>query len=101
MTPHDPAYYQTPPPLSKCSSPTLSAIFAYRAYQLDPIMQPPPTLAQVRLIACYLYEYIHAPVFTYPADELKRLRASAEHIVTVRHLADWLWDCRKIGLEPL
>jgi hypothetical protein len=76
------------------------AIAVYVKYRAEPVMEPPPNAYEVRLIAMYLYEYIHAPVHLL-SDELADLRRRVEQIRSLRELADWLWDCRRIGLEPL
>jgi hypothetical protein len=103
MTPVDPDLYTRYgiPLTAHAYGPTRAAIAAYIAYRDDPIFAPAPTDAQVRLIAQYCQHYIAAPLFTCPADELRRLRREVDHIRTVRELADWLWDCRRIGIEPL
>jgi hypothetical protein len=78
---------------------TDAAIAAYRAYGRDPIFNPPPTLAQVRLLGEYCQDFINE--YTYPVDELKELRRRIATVKTLTDLADWLWDCRRIGIEPL
>jgi hypothetical protein len=87
-------------PLTPTRGPTGRAIAAYRAWTADPIFVPPPTVAQVRLLAEYCQDYIHQ--FTYPVDEVNELRRRVVHIRTATDLADWLWDCRQMArLEPL
>jgi hypothetical protein len=44
---------------------------------------------------------INAPIFSLPAEELIQLRARILHIRTLNELVDWLWECRRIGIEPL
>jgi hypothetical protein len=81
-------------------TPTDAAIAAYRAYEVDPIMEPEPTVAQVRLVAEHLQEYINER--TFPAEPITYLRRRVVYIKTLDDLADWLWDCRKFArLEPL
>jgi hypothetical protein len=105
MTPRDPdprTRYGTPPLAAHAGASTRAAIAAYVAYRNDPVMEPKPTDAQVRLVAQYCQEWIRSPLFTYPADGLAQLRWDVERIRTVADLADWLWDCRRImRLEPL
>jgi hypothetical protein len=100
MTPNR-VTHATIPLIADAYAPTQAAIAAYIAYRDDPVMEPAPTDAQVRLVAQYCQHYISAPLFTYPADELRRLRWEVEHIRTADDLARWLWDCRRIGIEPL
>jgi hypothetical protein len=105
MTPRDPDLYTRyglPSTAQEPNgSPLRAAIAAFRAWSHDPIFVPLPTVEQVRLLAEYCQDYIRAPVFTYPAQELAVLRAMVVQIRTVRQLADWLWECRRIGIEPL
>jgi hypothetical protein len=77
-----------------------AAIAVYVAYRADPVMEPPPNAYEVRLIAMYLDEYIHAPVHLL-STELAELRRDVEYIRTLNDLANWLWDARRIRLEPL
>lgn len=105
MTPRDPDLY-TRYGLPQTSwtydgSPMRAAIAAYTAWRDDPIFIPMPAPGQVRLVCQFLQDYINAPIFTYPAEELIQLRARIEHIRTLKELADWLWECRRIGIEPL
>src|SRR3954467_7623402 len=107
MTPIDPNLYTRyappglPPLTAHVTGPPRAAIAAYQAYCADPIFQPAPTLDEVRLVAQYCQEFVNAPLFTNPADELRQLRAAVVQIRTVKELADWLWDCRAIGIEPI
>jgi hypothetical protein len=80
---------------------TSAALSVFVAYRADPIMEPRPTPEQVRLVAQYCEEYIWSPTFCFPAEELAELRRRVAYICTLRDLADWLWDCRRIGIEPL
>jgi hypothetical protein len=84
-----------------CQRNTDTAIAAFTAYRADPIMEPRPTLQQIRLVAQYCEEYIWSPSYCYPTEELADLRRRVAYIATLRDLADWLWDCRRIGIEPL
>jgi hypothetical protein len=95
------ATHATLPLAAHTDAPTRCAIAAYLAYTADPVMEPRPTLQQVRLVAQYCEEYIWSPDFAYVSPELAELRRRVEHICTLRELADWLWDCRAIGIEPL
>jgi hypothetical protein len=104
MTPRDPDPHTRYgiPLTAHAYAPTRSAIAAYIAYRDDQVMEPAPTPNQVRLVAQYCQEYINAPAFAYyVSPEHFRLRREVEQIRTVRELADWLWDCRRIGIEPL
>jgi len=76
------------------------AIAVYVAYREDPIMCRPPNAYEIRLIAMYLYEYINAPVHL-PSERLADLRRDVEYIRTLNDLANWLWEARKVPLEPL
>jgi hypothetical protein len=81
-------------------TPTHAAIAAYRAWSADPLFVPPPTVAQVRLVAEYCQDYIAE--YTYPVDAIAYLRRRVVYIRTLDDLADWLWDCRHWArLEPL
>ena len=84
-----------------CQRNTEAALSVFVAYRADPIMEPRPSLAQVRLVAQYCEEYIWSPLYTHPVDELADLRRRVAYIRTLRDLADWLWDCRRVGIEPL
>jgi hypothetical protein len=103
MTPRDPDLYMrySIPLTCDVNGPTRAAIAAYIAFRDDPVMEPAPTPDQVRLVAQYCQHYIQAPMFTCPAYELAQLRDAVMYIRTVQELADWLWDCRRIGIEPL
>jgi hypothetical protein len=103
MTPRDPDLYTSYglPLTTHAHAPTQAAIAAYRAFVADSLFVPPPSADEVRLVALYCQEYIGSPMFTYPADELRQLRRTIVHVRTVQELADWLWDCRRIGIEPL
>lgn len=107
MTPQDPDLYTHYglPLTAHVYEPTRSAIAAYIAHRDDPIFVREPDAAQVRLVAEYCQHYINAREpfghFTYPADELADLRIRVTRIRTVGELAGWLWDCRRIGIEPL
>jgi hypothetical protein len=104
MTPTDPdprTRYGFPSIAAAAEAKTQAAIRAYRAYRADPLFVPAPSTAQVRLVAQYCHEYISSPVFTYPAEELRQLREMVLLIVTLGELADWLWEARRIGIEPL
>jgi hypothetical protein len=103
MTPIDPDLFARYglPLTAHVYGPAAAAIAAYKAYRADPIFAPEPTAAQVRLVAEYCEHYISSSLFTYPADELAQVRAAIVQIRTLRELADWLWDCRRIGIWPL
>jgi hypothetical protein len=102
VTPHDPDLYtRYGMPSTPNGSPLCAAIAAYRAWRNDNIFHPCPTPAQVRLVAQYCEDVIRAPVFMYPAQELAVLRAMVVQIRTLNELADWLRECRRIGIEPL
>lgn len=103
MTPVDPDLYSrySLPSIAHVTGPAGAAIAAYKAYCADPIFAPAPTPAEVRLIAEYCEHYISSSLLTYPADELRQLRQAVVQIRTVKQLADWLWDCRRIGIWPL
>ena len=80
-------------------TPTHAAIAAYLAWSADRMFMPPPTVAQVRLIAEYCQEYINQ--YTYPQDAITYLRRRVVQIRTLDDLEDWLWDCRKFAGSPL
>jgi hypothetical protein len=103
MSPRDPDPYLfgSLPSTAQAYGATRAAIEAYRAWRDDRIFMPVPAPGQVRLVAQYCQDYINAPIFTYPAEELIQLRARIEHIRTLTELAGWLGECRRIGIEPL
>jgi len=80
---------------------TRAAIAVYLRYMADPIMEPEPTPAELRMIVEYCAYFIHAPAWTHPPRELKMLRASIEHVTSAHELATWLWGCGQIGIDPL
>src|SRR4030095_1949093 len=103
MTPRDPDLYTRYglPRTALVYDSTRAAIEAFRAWRDDPIFMPMPTPGQVRLVAQYCQAFIMAPILTCPAEELIQLRARIEQIRTLKELADWLGECRQIGIEPL
>ena len=107
MTPHDPDYYPASAPLAKplsieeCGRPTRDAVAVFKAFRDDPLFCREPNPFEIRLIAAFLDEYIHAPCFVYASAELVRLRREVIYIRTLLHLVDWLWDAAAIGIEPL
>jgi hypothetical protein len=80
---------------------TQAAILTYRRYIAEPIMQPAPSLDELRLVLEYCAYFVRAPAWTWPKDELALLRASIEHVKTAQELSDWLRRCKRIGIEPL
>jgi hypothetical protein len=92
--------YASPPLIAEAPPAQRLAIAVYRHHRDDPILCRQPNGYEVRLIALYLYDYIHAPIYL-PSAELAELRRRVEYIRTLLDLANWLWDCRRIGIEPL
>ena len=80
---------------------TRAAILSYVRYMADPILEPAPTLDEMRLIVAYCSYFINAPCWVYPERELGMLRTSIEHVKLPHELANWLWGCAQIGVEPL
>jgi hypothetical protein len=104
MTPRDPDLYTrygTPPLAAHADAPTRAAIAIYRAYRLDPVLERAPTAAEVRLVAMYCCDYIYGPLPVYVGEDVLELQRRVLYIRTLDDLARWLWDCRRIGIEPL
>lgn len=78
-----------------CSRP---AIRAYARYIDDPFYQPEPTAAEIRLLVEYCAYFISAPIWVYPAEQIRGLRLSILRVQTAEQLAGWLWGCATIGL---
>jgi hypothetical protein len=49
----------------------------------------------------YCCDYIYGPLPVYVGEDVLELQRRVLYIRTLDDLARWLWDCRRIGIEPL
>lgn len=81
--------------------PTWRAVLAYKRYIADPILEREPPADELRLVVEYCAYFLNAPCWLMPVEELALLRASIVHVKTAHELANWLWGCVQIGIDPL
>jgi hypothetical protein len=80
---------------------TRPAIRAYVRHMADPILEPEPTRSELRLVCEYCAYFINAPGWIWPRYDLEMLRSAIERITCALELANWLYACSSIGIDPL